>query len=329
MMSPDPGWDHFRTFLAVLEHGSLSRAAGALGLTQPTAGRHIAALEAALGTTLFVRSQHGLNPTPAAVELRPHAEAMQAAAAAFVRTASGEAAAPRGVVRVTASQTIGAEVLPPILAAFHAGHPGIAIELVLTNRTEDLTRRDADIAVRMVRPAQAALVARRIGRVSIGLFAHRDYLARRGMPRSVEELAGHSLIGFDRDDGGARSLGSGGLVFRREMFAFRSDSDAAQLAALRAGFGIGACQTGIARRDPALVPVLAGAVEFGLEMWLAMHEDLRTSRRVRLVYDHLAAGLSDYVATCGREAGRRPVPPARQPRRTGKKVSRKRASRGG
>ena len=326
MATPDPGWDHFRTFLAVLEHGSLSRAAGVLGLTQPTAGRHIAALEAALGTTLFVRSQHGLVPAPAAFELRPHAEAMRAAAAALVRTASGEAAAQKGVVRVTASQTIGAEVLPPILAAFHAGHPGIAIELALTNRAEDLTRRDADIAVRMVRPVQAALVARRIGRVSIGLFAHRDYLARRGVPRSVEELAGHSLIGFDRDGGGARSLGSGGLVFRREMFAFRSDSDAAQLAALRAGFGIGACQAGIAGRDPALVAVLPREVEFGLEMWLAMHEDLRTSRRVRLVYDHLAAGLSDYAGAGGRGAARGSAPPVGQARRGGKKVSRKRAS---
>ena len=326
MATPGPGWDHFRTFLAVVEHGSLSRAATALGLTQPTAGRHIAALEAALGTRLFVRSQHGLNPAPAAIELRPHAEAMQAAAAAFVRTASGEAAAPRGVVRVTASQTIGAEVLPPILAAFHTEHPGIAIELVLTDRAEDLMRRDADIAVRMVRPVQAALVARRIGRVSIGLFAHRDYLARRGTPRSVEELIGHSLIGFDRDDGGARSLGAGGFVFRREMFAFRSDSDAAQLAALRAGFGIGVCQAGIARRDLALQPVLAGEVEFGLEMWLAMHEDLRTSRRVRLVYDHLAAALSGYVATARGAGARPPAPPAGGARRSGKKVSRKRAS---
>lgn len=318
MTDRSPGWDHFRTFLAVVEHGSLSRAAVALGLTQPTAGRHVAALEAVLGTTLFVRSRHGLDPTPAAAGLRPHAEAMQAAAEAFLRTASGEAEALRGVVRITASQTIGSEVLPPVLARFHAEHPGIAVELVLTNRNEDLTRRDADIAVRMVRPTQSALVARRIGRVTIALFAHRDYLAAHGTPRSITDLAGHSLIGFDRDETAIRSLASAGRVLRREMFSFRSDSDAAQLAALRAGFGIGGCQMGIARRDPALVPVLPGKVEFGLEMWLAMHEDLRASRRVRLAYDHLAAGLADYVAASGKgadappAAGRKPSPKGRR-----------------
>ena len=128
---------------------------GGSALSQPTVGRHIDALEAALGSALFARSPRGLTPTPAALALAPHAEAMAAAAAALARTASGEAAADRGVVRVTASHVVGCEVLPPILAAFHAEHPGIAIELALTNRNEDLARRDADIAVRMVRPTQS------------------------------------------------------------------------------------------------------------------------------------------------------------------------------
>jgi DNA-binding transcriptional LysR family regulator len=143
-----PNWDELRTFVEVARDGSLSGAARRLGLSQPTVGRHIDALEAALGSALFARSPRGLAPTPAALALAPHAEAMAAAAAALARTASGEAAADRGVVRVTASQVVGCEVLPPILAAFHAEHPGIAIELALTNRNEDLARRDADIAVR-------------------------------------------------------------------------------------------------------------------------------------------------------------------------------------
>lgn len=302
MTETEPGWEHFRTFLAVLEAGSLSAAARALGLAQPTAGRHIAALEFALKTALFTRAQHGLIPTAAALELRPHAEAMKAAAEALVRTASGEAQAPRGTVRITASEMIGAEVLPPILAGFHARHPGITLELALTDRSENLTRREADIAVRMVRPSQAALVARRIGRVGIWLFAHRDYVAARGLPASLAELAAHSIIGFDRARPGIPSMGPGGVALTRELFAFRSDSNAAQIAALRAGLGVGACQIGIAARDPALVPVLPGLFELGLDMWLAMHEDLRASRRVRLVYDHLAAGLADYV-TSGAQAG--------------------------
>ena len=318
MTASAPGWDHFRTFLAVLRHGSLSAAARTLGLTQPTAGRHIAALEAGLGTALFSRSPQGLLPTQAAAELRPHAEAMQAAADAFIRTASGEAAAPRGTVRITASETIGAQVLPALLADFHAQHPGIVLELALTNRAENLTRRDADIAVRMMRPTQDALVARRIGRVGIGLFAHRDYLAARGTPRSQADLAGHSLIGFDRDDIGVRSLGMSGPALGREMFAFRADSDAAQFAALRAGFGIGGAQIPLAAREPALVAVLPGRIEFGLEMWLVMHEDLRASHRVRLVFDHLAAGLAAYVAA---GAGPRAATPALRPKRRKNKAS--------
>ena len=304
MKQSAPDWDHLRTFLAVLEHGSLSRAAAALALTQPTVGRHIAALEAALCAALFMRSRHGLLPTPAALELRAPAEAMRAAAAALERAASGETAEPRGVVRITASEMIGTEVLPPILAALHRSHPAIAIELALTNRTEDLTRGVADIAVRMQRPKEPALVARRIGRVGIGLFAHRDYLAACGTPRRQEDISRHSLIGFDRDETAARSVGATAQAWRREMFCFRSDSDLAQFAALRAGFGIGGCQIGIARRDPLLVRVLPREMEFSLDMWLAMHEDLRLSRRVRLVYDRLAAGLSSYVTGVRAASGR-------------------------
>jgi DNA-binding transcriptional LysR family regulator len=290
-----PNWDELRTFVEVARDGSLSGAARRLGLTQPTVGRHIDALEAALGSTLFTRSPRGLTPTPAALALGPHAEAMAAAAAALGRAASGEAAADRGAVRVTASDVVGCEVLPPILATFHAEHPGIAIELALTNRNEDLARRDADIAVRMVRPTQSGLVARRIGSSRIRLYAHRDYLARFGEPRSLADLANHCVIGFDRDDRSFRGAGDFAQRLTREDFGFRSDSDLAQLAALRAGAGIGGCQENIARRTPELVAVLPNAIQYGLEVWLVMHEGLKGTRRVRLLFDHLAMGLTDYV----------------------------------
>ncbi|MDR3420211.1 MAG: LysR family transcriptional regulator [Xanthobacteraceae bacterium] len=290
-----PHWDELRTFGEVARDGSLSGAARRLGLTQPTVGRHIDALEAALGVTLFTRSPRGLTPTPAALALGPPVEAMAAAAAALARAASGEAAADRGAVRVTASDVIGCEVLPPILAAFRAEHPGIAIELALTNRTEDLARRDADIAVRMVRPTQSGLVARRIGAARIGLYAHRRYLARFGEPRSIADLASHCLIGFDRDDRTFRAAGEMGRRLKREDFGFRSDHDLAQLAALRAGIGIGGCQDNIARRTPELVAVLPNALQYALEVWLVMHEGSKATRRVRLLFDHLAAGLTGYV----------------------------------
>ncbi len=296
-MAAEPSWEHYRSFLTVLRHGSLSSAARALRLTQPTVGRHIDELEQKLRLPLFTRSQQGLAPTDAAVELRPHAEAMEAAAGALIRAASGTADQARGVVRVTASEIIGCEVLPPILTAFRERHPGIAVELALSNRTENLLRREADIAVRMVRPTQAALVARHVGEVTLGLHAHRRYLAAHGHPRTFEALARHTVIGFDRESAVVHSLRDAGMPLTRDLFALRSDSDLAQLAAIRAGFGIGACQIGIARRDDQLVHLLRESFVFKLGIWIAMHGNLRASRRMRLMFDHLAAGLADYVAS--------------------------------
>ena len=197
--------------------------------------------------------------------------------------------------RITASEIIGGVVLPPILADFRALHPAVVIELALTNRNEDLLRRDADIAVRMVRPEQSALVARRIGVVAIGLFAHRRYAEAHGLPLTIEQIADHPLIGFDRDEVSLRSTEAENPFIRRERFAFRSDSDLAQLAALRAGFGLGGCQLGIAADAPELVPVLPDLVRFELEMWLVLHEDLRAIPRVRAMYDFLAVELGLYV----------------------------------
>jgi DNA-binding transcriptional LysR family regulator len=295
MSETAPGWDLYRTFLAVMDAGSLSGAARDLGLAQPTVGRHIEALEAALGgQPLFTRSPGGLRPTETAVALRPHAEAMAAAAEALIRTASGEAEAVRGVIRVTASEIVGVEVLPPILTGFHEAYPEVSIELALSNRQEDLLRRESDIAVRMARPAQGALTARRIGSVPLGLYAHSRYLAARGVPTRIDD-PNHSAIGFDRDLQMQRSLEERQLPLTREFFAFRSDGDLAQLAALRAGFGIGACQTGIARRDPDLMPVLEDVFRYDMEVWVAMHEDLKASRRMRLMFDWLADGLAEYV----------------------------------
>ncbi len=291
----EPGWDLYRAFLAVLREGSLSAAGRALGLAQPTVGRHVEALEQALGLALFTRSGHGLAPTEAALALRPHAETLAASAAALLRAASGHGSGVHGTVRVTASEIIGAEVLPSILARLHGANPELAIELSLSNRTEDLLRRDADIAVRMVRPVQEALLTRHLGDAEIGLYAHRSYLDRRGAPGGVDELPAHALIGFDAETAFIRRLNVQSVVLHRRMFALRTDSDLAQLAAVRAGFGIGVCQAGLARRDPSLVRLLPEAFSVKLEVWLTMHEDLRASPRCRVAYDTLAAGLSDYL----------------------------------
>ena len=291
-------WTLYRTFLAVIDAGSLSGAARRLALTQPTVGRQVEALEQALGgESLFTRSPGGLAPTRAARLLEPHARAMAAAAAALTRAAAGDAQAMSGVVRVTASEIVGAEVLPPILTDFRETWPEIDLELVLTNAQEDLLRRDADIAVRMARPTQGALLARRIGSMPLVFHAHRSYLQKHGEPRSIPELLGHTLIGFDRVALEMESIRALPIEVTREMFSIRTDSDLAQLALLRAGIGIAACQPGIAAREPNLVPILQGEFELTLEMWVVMHEDLKTDRRLRLLFDHLVAGLKAYVSS--------------------------------
>src|SRR5579871_4380843 len=219
-----PGWHLFRGFLAIAREGSLSGAARILGTTQPTMGRQVAALEASLGVKLFSRSRDGLIPTDAGLRLIPAAEAMAAAVEMAQRAASGRADEERGAGRVTASVVVGSEVLPPILAAFQLKHPGLAIELALTNRNEDLLRGDADIAVRMVRPTQGALVAKRVGRIDVGLYAHRRYLKGRKLPRRIEDLRQHVLIGYDREFAYTRVLERLGLPSTRDLFAFRCDS---------------------------------------------------------------------------------------------------------
>jgi DNA-binding transcriptional LysR family regulator len=286
-------WDLARAFLAVLESGSLSGAARSLGLTQPTVGRQVEEFETRLGVPLFTRSRHGVKPTQAALDLRPHVETMAAAMAALRRSASGAAAQARGTVRLTASELVGAAVLPPMLTRFHEAYPHIALELVLSNRIEDLLRHEADIAVRMVRPSQAALVARHIGPVPISLYAHRDYIARHGMPTTMAQLTTHTLIGFDADPWGI--LAAQRTPVSRDIVNLRTDSDLAQLEALRAGYGIGGCQEALARSDPDLVPVLHADFRLMLDCWVVMHEDLRTSRRVRLLFDHLVAELTTYL----------------------------------
>ncbi|QPF75315.1 LysR family transcriptional regulator [Roseateles sp. DAIF2] len=295
-MTRNIGWELYRSFLAVLQEGSLSAAARSLGLTQPTIGRHVSALERALGLSLFTRSQAGLQATEAALALREDAELMRSTAAALERAARGLGQAVQGAVRISASEVIGVEVLPPILAALQAQHPRLEIELVLSNRVQDLVRREADIAVRMTAPRQDVLLATRVGEVSLGLHAHRRYLERHGEPTKLADLAGHRLIGFDQETPFLRAAGAGLPAWSREQFAARCDSDLGQLALLRAGLGIGICQLALARRDPDLVRLLPQKFLLALDSWIVMHEGLRSSPRCRVTFDALVRGLRDYTA---------------------------------
>lgn len=289
-------WDLYRTFLHVLNAQSLSGAARSLGLTQPTVGRHISELETRLGLALFTRSQAGLQATEAALQLRTQLEQMQHVAASIERSAHGQNAV-RGAVRISASEVIGVEVLPAILAPLRTEHPELAIELVLSDSVHDLVGREVDIAVRMTRPQQDVLLAQRIGEVELGFFAHRKYLAKHGMPISLADLANHSLVGFDVETPFLREAGDaiGGWV--RDSFAYRCDSNLAQMALVRAGAGVGAMQVRLAAHDRNLVRVLHHEMNLSMTTWVAMHSDLRQSARCRAVFDALVAGLRDGEGT--------------------------------
>jgi DNA-binding transcriptional LysR family regulator len=295
-MTKNIAWEYYRSLLAVLTHGSLSGAARALGITQPTVGRHIAALEQALGVVLFTRSQQGLLATDIALALQPHAQAMEQTAALMARAAGNAGEGAAGVVRISASEVVGVEVLPPILARLRERHPALVVELVLSNQVHDLLRREADIAVRMVAPRQERLVMRKIGVIEVGLHAHEDYLARHGEPVKVADLAHHALIGYDTPSALVRSAGGNWQAFSRDRFALCCDSDLAQLALIRAGAGIGGCQVALAARNPALRRILPQAFALPLETWVTMHEDLRASPGCRAAFDALVEGLQSYTA---------------------------------
>jgi DNA-binding transcriptional LysR family regulator len=294
MIRTEPSWDFYRTFLTVLQHGSLSAAARELGLTQPTVGRHIDALEQTIGAELFTRSQLGLLPTETALDLRPYAETLAATSAALLRSASGQRDRVSGTVRISASEVIGVEVLPPILAGLQRNYPHLTIELSASDTVEDLLQREADIAVRMTEPSQEALVVRRIGIVPLGFFAHSSYLEGREHPRDIADLAGHRIIGFDRQSAYIRAMMKRYPVLDPARFAFKADSGLAQLAALRSGIGISLCQVPLGRQNPDLVHLLP-EFELPLGTWVAMHENLKSSPRCRVTFDALVAGLLDYL----------------------------------
>jgi DNA-binding transcriptional LysR family regulator len=292
-------WTLVRSFLAVVRQGSLSAAARTTGLTQPTIGRHIEQLEKNLGLALFSRSNSGLIPTEAATGLILHAEAMEIALAALVRASKsgGDDISPEGTVRITASEIMGLNVIPSILKTLRFAYPKIFFELALNNRTDNLLRRAADIAVRMVRPKQDGLVARKIGDVFLKFYAHRSYVEQFGAPKTMEELKRFHLIGFDQDDHSARSVVAGSFPVSRDMFSLRCDSDSVQLAALKSGLGIGLVQLAIARTDANLIEILPNAAPLKLECWLAVHEDQKNQPAIRATLDGLTEGLSRWVAS--------------------------------
>ena len=297
MATENINWNYWRTFLVVLETGSLSGAARKLAYTQPTVGRHIDILEQSLAAPLFIRSQEGLMPTPFAQTLKARVQAMSMSAHALSRIANANAEDCAGVVRISASEIVGVEILPEILQRFREKHPKVSLELVLSNLQGNLLNHDVDIALRMVRPTQQRLLAKKIGKVSIGLYASKSYFQNHEMPSILSELMDHHLIGFDRDAERWRNVKIGDHEITSNDLSFRCDSDIGQLAGLRSGLGIGACQSFVAQRDPSLIGVLSDQFSFDLEMWVVMHEDLKANRITRAVFEHCVEQLPKFINT--------------------------------
>ncbi|MCU0832421.1 MAG: LysR family transcriptional regulator [Rhizobiaceae bacterium] len=291
-------WALLRSFVAVMRTGTLSAAAKVCGLTQPTIGRHVKELEALCGEMLFSRRGNLIAPTPQAYALMEHAAQMEMAALAFSRQIAGAQDAVNGTVRVSVPELLGSFIVPGIMADVQDSHPGLAIELAATNDAQDLTRREADVAVRFFRPSQPDLVMTRAGRLNVGLFASRRYLARQGRPLTLADFAQHRLIGDDSGDRIMRGMRALGLDPRRDDFSFRSDSILAQVAAVKAGLGIGSGLT-LAFEGADVERLLADQIDLPFDVHVVAHADLHRSRKVRVVYDALVGGLRAATQSLG------------------------------
>lgn len=291
-----PDWTLIRSFLAVAQTGTLSAAARALGATQPTLGRHVAELETALGVILFERRRDGFRLTEKGLALAERAEPMRDAADAFARLAEGSAEQMAGTVRLTASEIMAAYVLPPMLARLAAEEPGIEIEIVASNQIGSLLARDADIAIRMVRPVQNDLVVRHVADLALTACAATAYLDRAGRPLVPQDLARHRLIGWDRADDIIKGFAQFGMSVDRHAFATRTDNQIVLWEAVKAGLGIGFAQASLVARQAGVEAVLPDLPIPVLPIWLTIHEDLRTSPRIRRVLDFLHQELKAYAA---------------------------------
>jgi len=290
-------WEDYRTFLALMRAGSFAGAARLTGLSHPTVRRRIESLEKKLDLVLFTRQRDGMTPTAAARKLLRMAEIMEGATRSFLETASTESGRAAGVVRLTCGEVTAIEILPPLIADLRAHHPALFLELAIDGGTGSVLRGAADIAVSMVRPVHRALYGRRVGTIRAGLFAHRRYLAVFGAPASLDDLRNFALIGSSSKMLPPIVAAPPGMNVAVEDIAYLCDSYDGQLAAIRAGVGIGAIQIPIALRDPALRRVLEGEFNIELEPWIVTHEDLRNDPRIRTVFDALVDYVSIYAGS--------------------------------
>lgn len=295
-------WNLIRGFISVVEYGSLTRAAEQLGLSQPTLSRQIAELESTVGTALFERVARGLKLTNAGDNLVDPARHMMTAARALSMAAASQDHALRGTVRITASEMVSAFVLPSIMARVAVAYPDIQIEVVASNQISNLLEREADIAIRMIRPTQSSLITRHISDWPMAMYAHKSYLERMtekapiSATYSVDELSRHRWVGYDQSDQLIAGFRSAGVIIDRSFFSFRSDNHLVNWQALLSGVGIGVSIQWLAKKHPELIPVMTEQSVPSLPVWLTTHRELKSNKKIRTVFDLLAKALSELAA---------------------------------
>ncbi|MEM7710498.1 MAG: LysR family transcriptional regulator [Pseudomonadota bacterium] len=290
-------WNAVRAFAIIAREGTMTAAAKTLGTSQPTLGRHLDALERHLGATLFVRGRGGMAPTEAGSALLARAEAMEREADALQRAASGRRMAAAGDVRITASRVVAFNILPDVVAALAATEPAIQLDIVATDKIADLLARDADLAIRMVRPTQPDVIATRLGDLAIGAYAARSYLDASDGPariRTVEDLRGHRLIGYDRSPLILNAMRRLGLAADRGLFAIRTDDQVLYHRLVAQGAGLGFLPHLVARAQ-GLVHLPLAIEPPALPVWLAAHRDLRTNLAVRRTADIVRRVFADVL----------------------------------
>lgn len=284
-------WNLVRALLATAEHGTYTAAAEALGTTQPTVGRQIAALEAHFHVTLVERAGRGVELTPAALELLEHARTMADGARRLALAAEGHTLALEGVVTISASEVISVHLLPPIVEALCAAYPLLRLDVVATAELSDLRRREADIAIRNVRPEDPELIATRLPDRRAWLYGSSAYLDHIGRPRAGDDVSHITICGFDRSPRLRDVLATLGVAISETQVRIASESMLLQWQLARRGHALAVMMEDVGDADPTMERALPGMAPFPVPMWLAAHRGVHTSRRVRVVFDALVAAL--------------------------------------
>ncbi|MFO6464251.1 LysR family transcriptional regulator [Jannaschia sp. KMU-145] len=284
-------WNRVRAFLVTAEEGSLSAAARALGLTQPTLGRQVEALEVELGVALFERHGRGLRPTAAGLDLLEHARRMGDGAAELALAVAGLGDDIAGEVSVSASDIYAARLLPPILGALHAAHPELRIEIVVDNQLSDLRRREADIAIRNVRPAEPDLIGRKLRDANGRLYAATTLLERLGRPADPQGFAGAPVLEIDRTNALRGMMAGMGFPVEAMAFPYRTSNFVTAWEMVRAGHAICVLDDRIGDAEPGVERILPDLDPVVFPVWLVAHRDVRRARRLRVVWEALAEGL--------------------------------------